>query len=424
MASLLPANAGLFEKSSEAAFSVRWDALSAGADAVRTAKVNPPPSVLPYLVYEYGLGELTPYIPNAYELVVGRRGIDWQRIRGTPASVYQGLGWLGYTATLEDAWHGRAYWNSTQLRFGSLPLNDFPDLERIEGVTRLSLPKRSQLRRGVYQYDVTAAEADSTRLDECMLDFESGISVTPAGTLWSFGRVTEIEHALSQIEGTAIGNWIDEPEEEGLKWVLMQYPWLTATFPWADTPTNQRRILMAAWFVNRTLYVTFRDEDGEVIGHRRCRAVRPVNKRALGRYSVGDQNYDAVTDGRMVYIDAMTDFGDAEDVVAASVEITVGASRAPGVKPGKLWLEPDELVGGHAIALKEVEIPLRRTVRDHIKFVLDFDSKNLPTLSFHRTQNSQYLPLLAEVMELVPTPKLSFNTVANIQLLPLLGDDS
>ena len=26
--------------------------------------INPPPSFLPYLVYEYGLGELTPYVPN------------------------------------------------------------------------------------------------------------------------------------------------------------------------------------------------------------------------------------------------------------------------------------------------------------------------------------------------------------------------
>ncbi|MCJ8517827.1 hypothetical protein ABID21_000657 [Pseudorhizobium tarimense] len=372
MQSLLPDGSGLFEKAFEQSWAERWPALERGADAIRGAKFNPPPSFLPFLVYEYGLGELTPYVPNHYTLVVDREGVDWQRIRGTPASVYKGLGWLGYTATLEDAWHGRVYWNSTQLRFPDLPSQDFPDLERIEGITRLSLPKRSDLRRGVHQYDGTALVADGGRLDNAMLERESGVAFTPAGTLWSFGRTTEVEHVLSEAEGMAIGNWIAVPEEAGLKWIEMTYPWVTATFKWADNPINQRRALMAAWFAGRRLFVTLRDAAGEVIGHRRCRAIHPVNAQFGGRYSFAGAGYSPAAGGRQVYIEAMTGFGDAAGVEAASIEITVGAELAADIKPGRLWLQPDELVGGSPIAVTPVSIPLRATVREQLKFLVRF----------------------------------------------------
>lgn len=372
MQSLLPDNSSIYEKSAEVALSARWSQLTAGAEAIRTAKIQPPPSLLPYLVFEYGLGELTPYVPNLYTLVVDREGVNWQRIRGTPASVYKGLGWLGYTASLEDAWHGRAWWNSTQLRFNALPAVDFPDLERIEGIVRLSLPKRSQLRRGVYQYDVGAVEADSCLLDGSLLDFESGVAVTQAGTIWSFGRTTEIDHLMTEAEGTAIGNWIEVPAEGGLKWVDMTYPWVTATFPWADNPVTQRGVLLAAWFAARVHHVTFRDADGAVIGHRRSRATHSVIPQFGGRYSFAGSAYARSARGTFAYIEAMTDFEDAFDVEAASVELTVGGEVAPGIKPGKLWLAPNELIGGDAIAVTPVSLPLRKTVREQIKFLMRF----------------------------------------------------
>ncbi|CDZ61390.1 Phage protein Gp27 [Neorhizobium galegae bv. orientalis] len=373
MASLLPDKSDHFEMALEASLASRWNDLGVAAEAIRTAKlVAPPPSFLPFLVYEYGLGELTPYVPNLYTLVVDREGVNWQRIRGTPAAVSKGLGWLGYSATMEDAWHGRAYWNSTQLRFPVLPANDNPDLERIEGVTRLSMPLRSRLRRGVHQYDVGALEADGSRLDDSMLDRESGVAVTAAGTLWSFGRTTEIDHLLAEAEGTAIGNWIAVPEEGGLKWVDMQYPWVTANFLWADNPATQRRALMAAWFVARVHYVTFRDQGGVVIGHRRCRADQAVRQEVEGVYEIGGVRYQPRPGATRVYLEAMTDFEDAFDVEAKSIELTVGATVAPDTKPGRLWLQSGELVGGHPIAITSVSLPLRKTVREQIKILMRF----------------------------------------------------
>lgn len=346
--------------------------LDMGADAIRQAKFNPPVSFLPFLVYEYGLGELTPFVPNLYSLVVDREGVNWQRVRGTPSAVYKGLGWLGYTATLEDAWYGRAYWNSTQLRFPSLPVRDVPDLERIEGIVRLSLPKRSQLRRGVHQYDVGPAIGNASRLNGSLLERESGTRLRVDGPLWSFGRTTEIDHTLTEAEGIAIGNWLDVPDEGGLAWIDMDYPWVTADFAWADDPMVQRAKLMAAWFASRTFYLCLNDAAGEVIGYRRCRANRPVVQTVSGPYRFGNSFYSPASSGQVVYIEAMTQFGDADGVEAASVALMSGVTLADGVKPGSLWLAPEDVTAGIPFVETPVSLPLRTTVRERLKFLMRF----------------------------------------------------
>lgn len=372
MQSLLPDGSGLFEKAFEQSWQHRWPALDMGAEAIRHAKFNPPLSFLPFLVYEYGLGELTPYIPNLYSLVVDREGVNWQRVRGTPAAVCRGLGWIGYTATLEDAWYGRAYWNSTQLRFPSLPAKDFPDLERIEGIVRLSLPKRSQLRRGVHQYDVGPAIGNASRLNGSLLERESGTRLRTDGPLWSFGRTTEIDYTLTEAEGAAIGNWLAIPDEGGIAWIDMDYPWVTADFAWADDPDTQRRKLMASWFAPRTFYVGLKDAQGEIIGYRRCRASRPVTQGVSGVYRFGNAYYRPASNGQQVYIEAMTQFGDVDGVEASSVALMSGVSLAAGVKPGKLWLQPTEVTAGTAFAETAISLSLRTTVRERFKFLVRF----------------------------------------------------
>lgn len=177
---------------------------------ITTMKDNPPPAALPFLVYEFGLGMLTPYVANLYDLLDGR-GIQWLRVRGTYEAIDRGLTFLGIAGTMEPAWHGRVWWNSSQLRFDALPANDSPLLARVEGITRLSLPFRSDLRRGVFDYDIPPAEADGTLLDGSLIEEESGIRLVDDGTIWSFGRSVEFEHTLTQAEGEAIGNWIDFP---------------------------------------------------------------------------------------------------------------------------------------------------------------------------------------------------------------------
>ncbi|WDQ98189.1 phage tail protein [Devosia sp. J2-20] len=665
MSAVLPENATPFEVALAQGM-VPAAAIDSGINALRRVKmVSPRPSMLPFLVYEYGLGELTPYVPNIYDLI--DQGVRWQRLRGTLSAVAIGLAWVGYAATIEPAWTGRAWWNSFQLRFDSLPAADAPDLERIEGVTRLSVPKRSQLRRGVHGYDVGAVELDETRLDGAMLDFESGTVVTAAGTVWSFGRTHEFEHTLTQEEGVALGNWLVPPGGEsvfadfiagqyrseafpaarqevisvtrageayalnsagvyevfaanepritdlgftiepeatnltnemqggqwsnatnadvtphlggpylgifdnpvlvtdtgqngrgkcspeisivegqtysasfwykaasstevglflsgnggtsriamshdgsvisssnnarggmtlvgatqlqpgiyrsdvrwvpnftgtdgnggigaglnvgdsiialGLQitqgdaffapinplglgttraadqvqlhipggvhqltytldndatlvvpdtpggdfeiptalprqrlkaiqtvktdggsvpWSSIETPWIDANYLWADTPEAQRRAVLSTWFAGRALYLRLSDVAGNVIGYRRCRAVRPVEAAFEGHYSHGGVDYSPDQAGGILYAEALTQFDDAADVDCASLALMVGGEITGGAKPAQLWLSPAQYSGGEAIAVQAVTIPMRRTVREQIKFLMRF----------------------------------------------------
>jgi hypothetical protein len=369
-ADLLPTNATPWEKAVADAMPVSAVADSA-INAMRRVKyVSPRPSMLPFLVWEYGLGELTPYVPNLYDLI--DQGVRWQRLRGTVSAVAIGLAWIGYAATIAEEWTGRTWWNSFQLRFPELPEKDSPDLEQIEGITALSVPKRSQLRRGVHQFDVDAAQADHTQLDDSYLDFESGIAVTQAGTLWSFGRVHEFSHTLTEAEGLAIGNWIAPVEGGGIKWVGLTVPWVDAQYKWADSPAALRRSVMAGWFVGKPLWLRLEAEGGTVIGFRRCRAVHAVQQQLEGVYAIEGATYEPVNGGQLLYVEAMTEFEDADGVTCAGIALVAGAELAAGVKPGRLWLDPGELVGGEAIASQLVSIPLRQTVREQIKFLMRF----------------------------------------------------
>lgn len=371
MSAVLPENATPFEVALAQGM-VPAAAIGSSINALRRVKmVSPRPSMLPFLVYEYGLGELTPYVPNIYDLI--DQGVRWQRLRGTLSAVAIGLAWVGYAAAIEPAWTGRAWWNSFQLRFDSLPAADAPDLVRIEGITRLSVPKRSQLRRGVHGYDVGAVELDETRLDGAMLDFESGTVVTAAGTVWSFGRTHEFEHTLTQTEGEAIGNWLDPVETAPLLWVdLDELLWIDADFLWVDDPEAQRRAILAGWFSNKSPYVRLSDDAGSVIGYRRCRAVRQVEAAFEGAYSHGGVDYSPKQAGGILYAEALTQFDDAADVECATLALMVGGEITGGAKPAQLWLSPAQYSGGEAIAVQAVNIPMRRTVREQIKILMRF----------------------------------------------------
>ncbi len=97
---LLPANASPLEQS----LSLATDSLSrlaVPADAIRQFKVAPTDPLLPWLIWEYGLGELLPYLPEPRRAIA--EGIRWQRLRGTPAALTTALSWIGATATVEQS---------------------------------------------------------------------------------------------------------------------------------------------------------------------------------------------------------------------------------------------------------------------------------------------------------------------------------
>ncbi|AGF76215.1 phage protein [Bartonella vinsonii] len=359
VAFLLPSNATEFEKRLAEACDFHQDVNGSVLGISRSKLITRPPRFLPWLIEEYGLGELTPYVPNLYDL------ID------------QGLEWLQMTARFQPAWTGRAWWNSFQLYFDQLP--ERTQLEAIEAIVRFSKSLRSDFRRGVNSYDVQAMEGNMSRLDDSLLEYESGVCITAGSTLFSFGRTTEINHTLEEEEGRLIGNWINDADEE-LSWDQIDYPWDMANFPWCSVKKHERDILMAEWFCNRTLYLVLRDNQNAVIGYRRCYAVAPVEQALEGVYSHAGNHYQPSPRGTALLVAARTDFGDVDGKQAAFVSVLVHATPKQDVPLdipldipwGKLWLEPNELKGGVEILKTPINIPLRADVREQFKILLRF----------------------------------------------------
>ena len=88
--------------------------LAAGAELIRTAKrANIQDSVVPWLIYEYGLGELLPYLSD--QRTASCDGCLWQRLRGTPQSFRIALGWIGNDGTIEESEGGTINWAQFQI---------------------------------------------------------------------------------------------------------------------------------------------------------------------------------------------------------------------------------------------------------------------------------------------------------------------
>ncbi len=115
--SLLPSHATEFEKRLADACNFHQDVDGAVLGISRAKLITRPPRFLPWLIEEYGLGELTPYVPNLYDLI--DQGLAWQRLRGSVMAIEMGLQWLELSAHFKPAWSERAWWNSFQLEFNS-----------------------------------------------------------------------------------------------------------------------------------------------------------------------------------------------------------------------------------------------------------------------------------------------------------------
>lgn len=138
---LLPANASNLEKALSASTDL-LTRLGPPADAIASFKSVPPDSVLPFLIWEYGLGELQPFIPDQRRLI--REGIQWQRIRGTPAAIHKALAWIGLQVAIEEE-RGGPHWAEFQL--GVNGVLDEETLRRLVTLVRLSKPARCRLWR-------------------------------------------------------------------------------------------------------------------------------------------------------------------------------------------------------------------------------------------------------------------------------------
>lgn len=368
---ILPGNATNLERTLSASGDP-LNRLATGPTATHGWKVNSPPvSLFPWLIYEYGLGELSPYIADQAQLIT--LGKQWQRLRGTVSSVAMGLGWLGYTATIEEAPSRRTRWNLFQLALGRVRDVETPDLDRIEGIAGLSVALRSKFFRGFSGYDVRATETSYTKTSASILSNMSGARIRDDGALWSFGRKYEYDYQPTQAELTSLGVWI-APSASPFTWATSTFPWSLATFPWGATVNSVRKGLMAALLALKTCWVEFKDAGGNVIGYRKCRAVHQVVA-ATGVsaiFSVGINSFAVGTPtSEILYLEGMSGFGDGNGAVAVTAALRFDAYPADLTKPGVIWVGPGQLVTPlPAVAQRAVSIPFGRTVREQVKTLM------------------------------------------------------
>ena len=192
---LLPANASPLEQ----ALSLATDSLSrlaVPADAIRQFKVAPTDPLLPWLIWEYGLGELLPYLPEPRQAIA--EGILWQRLRGTPAALTTALAWIGASATIEQEPPG-VHFAEFQLDPGQV-LDSDTAIAHLIAIARLSAPARSRLSRIYHGWDLRRFVLDESGLGEALLSDHSGVFWSDGLTKLSFGRVRKFAHPPLAIE--------------------------------------------------------------------------------------------------------------------------------------------------------------------------------------------------------------------------------
>jgi hypothetical protein len=186
--SMLPSNAGPFEIAAAASTDILMK-LGASADLISRFKSVPGDPVLPFLIWEYGLGEIQPYMIDARRVI--KEGVQWQRLRGTPAALRMAFSWIGQDVEIEE--DSGAYWATYQL---GLPQIASPEeVRRVLHLARLSQPARCRLWR-IYTQAFDRRPiiiSEGPVLGDGWLSFYSGIPVDGSleedteGVLVSFG---------------------------------------------------------------------------------------------------------------------------------------------------------------------------------------------------------------------------------------------
>ena len=328
--------------------------------------VSTPPSLLPFLVYEYGLGELSPYVPNLFDLI--EQGIRWQRVRGTPDALDKGLGFVGYAGTLEEMPTRWRRWNLFMLELDRLRDAEDPDLERIDGIANLSVPLRSYFWRGFKDYDVRALELGRKKLGAVLLGSFSGVRIEGVDAKWSFGRLYQAAIGLTEAELTQLDAWIVDGGGASLTWG--NFSWVEAAASWSDPAAAVRSRLMITSLLNRSIWFEFRNAADEVIGYRKARFARPVSPLVGGRYTFGGAAYEIDTNApTSLLVEALTGFGEGGGQIATSAGLIFDTEPADVAKPGLLWAGPNELTNlSVPVAVQTgLNIEFGKTVRERLR---------------------------------------------------------
>lgn len=210
-ADLLPSNATRLERDLSLSGNT-LPRLGAAVQRIRNAKQeNIPDSVVPWLIYEYGLGEILPFVPDLRHALAD--GIQWQRVRGTRAAVEIGLGWVGFDAMVEESEAGTLRWADFQLGLDQAP-NGLAFTNNVIQISRLSAPIRSRLFRIYGGYDYRRFRLDDHLLSGgSWLADDTGVYLQEDWPQLSFGR--EYHDATNLTAGATFGLSIERARTDG-----------------------------------------------------------------------------------------------------------------------------------------------------------------------------------------------------------------
>lgn len=372
-AHLLPKNSTPFERAVSEALD-RTDEMSPGIHELRSFKLETPgPTILPWLVYEYGLGEISPYLPD--EASVISYGLRWERLKGTPEGVSEAFTWVGYAFSyLYEAPPRRTRWHLFELEIDRFRDNE-ADLDTLEDVGRLSQPARSEFWRGYFEHNVREHDWSYSRWGDGIWGDVSGVRLHDGGVKWSFGRTHEPPagvHNLTEEELTAAGSWVAAPEE-GASIGWGDFPWTTEGLKWVSDAAATRSNLIITALTAQTCWIGIYRADDSPIGFRKARIFCAAVPTFGGYYQAGLNSYIAASSGSKLYVEALTDFGEGDQETAVSWSITIGGELPVNAPAGTRWLPGSTLAGGSIIGGFDIAEPTTfgKTSRERFRAILN-----------------------------------------------------
>jgi len=162
---LLPPNSTPFERRAEQA--TRYSELTEAIDEITGVKWEIPGTFAPWLAAEWFLSDFAPYFDDARGLIAA--GLPWLRMRGTAEAVRRALSWIAYSATIEE--------DGARLHLDPGSPTAPARLADIKLLVGRSIPAHVSFYRMYHGYDIRHLRLDRSRLDDAMLDDDSGLIV-------------------------------------------------------------------------------------------------------------------------------------------------------------------------------------------------------------------------------------------------------
>ncbi|WP_353275778.1 phage tail protein [Wolbachia endosymbiont (group A) of Pipizella viduata] len=181
---LLPPNAAKQEKALIDAIDYKVD-----PSCVKGFKFSPGEKVLPWIIEEYGLEEILRWAKEKRRAI--KEGVEFQRLRGTPASLKIALKWANIEdITIIEEPPGEHFFE-LQIGIKDVPKDFFVDA--VVELAKLSLPARSRLVRIFNDYyNAQRFILDESLFGDLLSDY-SGVKIEKDGPVLSFGRKNTFE---------------------------------------------------------------------------------------------------------------------------------------------------------------------------------------------------------------------------------------